>query len=116
MAEMFHKRFNVEVDVDETRRRFVERIRTLTWSLLNQFYMKDRHAMNSLLQAINFHLGERHHPVTHPSDVMKHWDGFVSENFSNCLRMTEAVRAGFVIERYSPEAVAQFIKGVTAAV
>ena len=115
MAEPFHKRFNIDIGVDEARKRFVERIRTLTWSLINQLYRTDRQDMNSLLQAINFHLGERHHPVVHPSDLIKHWDAFVGDEFTKCLRMTEAIRAGFVIERYSPEAVAQFIKGVTAA-
>ncbi|MEX0803407.1 MAG: hypothetical protein WD688_08840 [Candidatus Binatia bacterium] len=114
MAEPFHKRFNVEVAVNEARRRFVERIRTLTWSMVEQLYRTDRHDMNSLLQTINFHLGERHHPVTHPSDVMEQWDAFVGDNFTKCLCMTEAVRVGFV--RYSPETVAQFIKVVIAAV
>ena len=116
MAEPFHKRFNVEVEVDEARRRFVERIRTLTWSLLNQLYLTDRHDMNSLLQAINFHLWERHHPVTRPSEVMQQWDAFVGDDFTKSLRMTEGVRASFVVERYAPEAVAKLIKSVTAAV
>ena len=116
MAEPFHKRFNVDVEVDEARRRFVERIRTLTWSLLNQLYLTDRHDMNSLLQAINFHLGERHHPVSRPSEVMQQWDAFVGDSFPKCLNMTEAVRAGLVIQRYSPKTVAEFIKGVTTAV
>jgi len=116
VAEQFHKRFNIEVGVDEARRRFVERIRTLSWSLIRQLYTTDRHDMNDLLYAINLHLGERHHTVTHPSELMEHWDAFVGDSFQKCLYMTEAVRAGFVIQRYSPEAVAQFIRGVTTAI
>ncbi len=116
MPEPFHKRFNLEIDVGEASRRFVERARTLTWSLLNQLYRTDRRDMNSLLQAINFYLGERHHPVMHASDVMKQWDAFVGNNFTKCLRMTEAVLAGFVNEGYEKVTVVQFTKGVTAAV
>lgn len=87
MAEPFHKRFNIEVGLNEARRRFIERVRTLTWTFIGDAYALERKDMNALLQAINFHLGERHHPVYHPSELMEQWDTFVGDSFSNCLRM-----------------------------
>jgi hypothetical protein len=116
MAEPFHKRFNIEVGLNEARRRFIERVRTLTWSLINETYREERRDMNALLQAINFYLGEHHHSVHYPSDLMDCWDELVGGDFSNCLRMTEAVRAGLAKERHSPATVAKFIEGVTTSI
>ena len=116
MAEPFYKRFNIEVGLNEARRRFIERIRTLTWSLISNAYTSERKDMNALLQAVNFHLGERHQSVHFPSELMHQWDAFVGDDFSKCLKMTEAVCVGMVAQRYSPDTVARFMGGVTTAV
>lgn len=115
MAEPFYKRFNIEVGLNEARRRFIERIRTLTWSLISNAYTSERKDMNALLQAVNFRLGERHHSVHFPSDLMNQWDAFVGDDFSKCLNMTEAVHTGLANQRFSPDTVASFVEGVTTA-
>lgn len=115
MAEPFYKRFNVEVGLDEARRRFIERVRTLTWSLINNSYVLEHKDMNALLQAINFRLGERHQSVHYPSELMDQWDAFVGDDFSKCLNMIEAVHAGLANQRFSPDTVASFVEGVTTA-
>ncbi len=116
MTEPFHRRFNIEVDLNDARRRFIERVRTLTWSFLSNLYAVERQDMNALLQAVNFHLGERHRPVRYSSEFMDQWDDFVGDSFLKCVNMTEAVRVGMVAQRYSSETVARFMDGVTAAV
>jgi len=116
MAEPFHKRFNVEVALDEAQRRFIERVRTLTWALIRNAYSLDRKDMNALLQAVNFHLGERHRSIHHPSELVSQWDAFVGQDFSRCLRITEAFRAALVQQRYSPNDMAMFIDGVTTTI
>lgn len=116
MEELFHKRFNIEVGLNEARTRFIERIRTLTWSVISDAYGFEHQSMNALLQTANFHLGERHRSIHHPSELMERWDAFVGHDFSKCLYMTEALRAGLTKQQYLPSSVHRFIQGVSTAV
>jgi hypothetical protein len=114
MNEPFHKRFDIEVGLDEAGRRFVERIRTLTWSFVSDAYSQDL-PLNPLLQSVNFHLGERHLSILVPSEFIQVWDNFVGNDTSKCLRMTEAIYLALVDKRWSPDVIVKFASDISKA-
>jgi hypothetical protein len=114
MNEPFHKRFDIQVSLDDARRRFVERIRTFTWSVVSDAY-SERASLNPLLQSVNFHLGEHHDSILTSSDFINVWDKFVLNDMSKCLRMTEAIYVALVDIRWSPVVIAKFATGISKA-
>jgi hypothetical protein len=92
MSDPFHKRFSIDVKPDEAQRRFLERVRTATQIALSE--LDHTTLLNRLLEIISFKMGIRHHYVlylTGNTGFMDRWDKVVGWDFTQCLRMTEAV-------------------------
>ena len=103
MSEPFHKRFNIDVKLEDAQRRFLERVRTATQMALDEL---DRDVLlNRLFEIACFTMGTRPHFVMHvtgSSGFMAEWDEIVGDDFTQCLRMTEAVHsAAWAIDRYN---------------
>jgi hypothetical protein len=92
MSDPFHKRFNIEVKLEEAQQRFLERVRTATQMALAELNRTVQ--LNNLLELVCFKMGTRPHftmDLTGSSSFMELWDDVVSGDFTECLRMTEAV-------------------------
>src|SRR5437870_11284417 len=102
MAAPFYKRFNVEINLAEGQRRFINRIRIITQSAI-QLASLTTADYNRLLQKIGFELGEQFEiegilffPDTIIGSFMEKLSKFVGKDFSKCLWMTETLHEELV--------------------
>src|SRR5918999_3463671 len=94
VPEPFHKRFNIDVKLEEGQRRFLERVRTATQMALLDFDQRSDVALNRICEIACFKMGVRPQFVMHlmgSNGFMAMWDKVVADDFITCLRMTEAV-------------------------
>jgi len=110
MSEPFYKRFNIDVGTKEAHQRFIQRIRTLTWTLLDQFYSR---ISDRLLMGVCFKLGKPYSSIAHVSTFMGYWDEFVENDFRKCLETTEAVKLSLPMDDNS--AASKFSEGIKNA-
>jgi hypothetical protein len=96
MSEPFHKRFDIEVSVEEVRRRFVNRIRIGTKDAAGKA-LSENFYPDQLMEAICFKLGETPGFSDGLSRFMENWDDLVEADFLKCLHTTEAVYCALTI-------------------
>ena len=75
MSDPFHKRFNIDVNLEEAQRRFLERVRTATQMALSE--IDNTTLLNRLLEITSFKMGFRPHYVLHltgNTGFMHRWD------------------------------------------
>jgi hypothetical protein len=96
MSEPFHKRFDIEVTVEEVRRRFVNRIRIGTEAAAKEAPKEDLY-LDGFLETICFKLGESPGFINGISGFMRQWDDLVAKDFLKCLAITEAVYYALII-------------------
>lgn len=110
MTTPFHIRFDIEVPIEEARRRFVNRMREFTEMVIDSCKESPR---SMIMQLIKVKLGEKqgYFRDESGSEFMRHWNEFVKEDFWNCLRITEEMY--YVLTKVEREAVSTFNKQVS---
>jgi hypothetical protein len=114
VSEPFHRRFDIEVGIEEARNRFLQRIRTLTHSVLEKV-RSGGNSLDNLFQRLCFELGEHYVFVSSTNTFMKIWDEFVHGEFLKCLRITEAVRSALGDSGYTSHNAREFARDITIA-
>jgi len=94
MSDPFHKRFNIDVKLEGAQRRFIERVRIATRIALDE--LDNTVWLDRVLETACFRIGTRPSSVHYLTRFMEHWDDVVGEDFTQCLRMTEAVHGAIL--------------------
>lgn len=90
MAEPFHKRFDIDIPLEEGRRRFRNRIRILTLGVIETIGIN--HDLEKIMRRVKVILGEEHEPfISRAYNFMNEWDDCVGDNWQRLLKTTEAV-------------------------
>ncbi len=93
MAEPFHKRFDIDVPVEEAERRFKNRLKILTQGII-EHAKNDGLSPEQIIRAIKLTLGADHdhnRGVHYTHDFMDEWENLVTDHVLNCLHVTEAL-------------------------
>ena len=104
MSEPFHKRFDIDVAIEEARRRFVNRIDTCVDQIVNRAY-KQKLNLDTFLQIVALGLGEPFQRCLFPEGFMRSWRTLINNDFPKCIHATELLFDGFV--RRKDEGLAQ---------
>ncbi len=115
MTEPFYQRFHIEVDLDVERKSFLQRVRTVTRSVLDRVDSRRMTLVDTLFQAVCFELGEQYESVPYASRFMERWDRIVRDDFVKCLRITEAMRSALVRQKELTDLAAEYSRGITVA-
>jgi hypothetical protein len=95
MPDPFHKRFNIDLPIDEARRRFVNRLDNLVQqTALDVENLPSSHGypLDWLMRKLKDALGETQDTfISGKSGFIDAWRTFVNIDFSRCLRATEAL-------------------------
>ena len=97
MPDPFHKRFTIEVPIEEARKRFVNRIANRVRKMASSLSFDDR--LNGLLWEVEATLGEPHsryieHGREGESTFVGRWSKIVADDFLRCLHAVEGLYKG----------------------
>lgn len=94
MSDPFYVRFNIDVDLAEACRRFVNRIENYVLTLMNELHGRYAEPLDPIMIAVETALGEQHLTFVFSSGVfIEVWRERVANDFSRCLQATEALYA-----------------------
>jgi len=99
MADPFHIRFNIDLAIEEARRRFVNRVENRVLNIAKALHKAGKansfNALEALIIEIETALGESHlTDVSGPGVFIAVWRERIDSDFSRCLQAVEGLREG----------------------
>src|SRR3990167_3693496 len=100
MPDPFHVRFNIDVPIEEARRRFINRIENRVQKMAKALYdagqAQRTNVLDPLMIEVETALGEPHlDHVSSPNAFVLAWRERIADDFSRCLLAIEGLYQAF---------------------
>ncbi len=95
MPDPFHLRFNIDVPIEETQKRFVNRIGNSVYQVVERMRITGRVDLSPIMLVVRTFLGEGGlYYINYTSEFIDAWNELVAGQFVRCLQAIEGLYIG----------------------